>query len=336
MTRRSVSKSGARAGVTLLELILVMMLLGIIVGGGLGMFAALDLGRRQAVGLVKNVLRTAQNSAIASHAPARVRFDVAGGTLAGEALQVVGTWQFEERSLRGAFRLDGTATNHEFVPGYLGDAIAFSGRVGSYAEIAIEHDSAWNFAEGFAIECVVRRDPDGAGRLVQVGSIASILLNATGAVRTKFTTRVEQDGRPQRGGDVILDSAPGLVVADRWTPIRVEYDRQRFALFVDGFLVEEIEETAPVWQVDGPLLLSDNRRPYAGAIDDLSVSVMVAEEPVDLPDTVAFVSNTPPFVAFDAGGRLDRRQHPASFQLELAFEDGTSSKITLGTYGVVE
>ena len=50
-------------GVTLLELLLVMMILAVVVGGGLGMFAALDLGKRQAAGIVKNVLRSAQNSA---------------------------------------------------------------------------------------------------------------------------------------------------------------------------------------------------------------------------------------------------------------------------------
>ena len=55
---------------TLLELILVMMVLAIVMGGGLGLFAALDVGKRQATGLVKNVLRTAQNSAIARQSPA--------------------------------------------------------------------------------------------------------------------------------------------------------------------------------------------------------------------------------------------------------------------------
>src|SRR5262245_66514213 len=99
MTTRAVT--GARAGMTLLELLLVMFVLALVLGSGVGLFASYDLGKKQAPGLVRNVLRNAQNTAIASSAPARARIDKAAGTIRAESLITVGTYSFEGKSITG-------------------------------------------------------------------------------------------------------------------------------------------------------------------------------------------------------------------------------------------
>ena len=75
---------------TLLELMLVMLLMALILGGGLSVFSSLDLGKRQAAGLVRNVLRSAQNTAIATAGPARVRLDKLAGRLWAESSALLG------------------------------------------------------------------------------------------------------------------------------------------------------------------------------------------------------------------------------------------------------
>jgi len=326
----------ARAGVTLLELLLVMMILGIVLGGGLGVFAALDLGRRQALGVVKNAVRGAQNSALASSSPARVLLDAEAGTVAVESLRVIGTWHFENQRLAGAFGLDGAAPNARFGEGWLGDGLWFSGRADSYAEIPVEHAPSFDLTDGFSVECVVLRSAMGGGKILQIGSVVALLTNPAGAVRGKFTTRIEHEGREQKGGEVFVESPPDALPAERWTRIELEYDRLRLSLFVDGIPVASIEERARVWPVDDRLLLSDPRHAFEGAIDCLVIRAMVREEPVELADSVRFAPGTPPAVVFDAGGRLDRSVHPDPVFLRLAFDDGTSAGFTVGAYGVIE
>ncbi len=319
-----------------MELVLVMLLLAIVVGGGLGMFAALDLGRHQANGLVKNVLRSAHNTAIASQAPARVVIDPASGRLWAEALQVVGTWHFEGRRLTGAFQLDGTADPELFVDdGYIGGALSFAGRIGAVAEVPVQHDPAFDFTDGFAIECAIRWEDVGGGRLLAIGSTCALELGGAGQVRGRFTAATLESGRLRRGGRAVVQSSPGAVAPERWTRLRLQYDRRALVLEVDGVVVASLAETAPVWEVDGPLVLSDARRPFPGSVDALVVSAVVADEGAYLSETVRIVE-APATVYFEAGGGLDRRRHPEPVRIVLAHEDGTRDTIGVGFYGTVD
>ena len=65
--------SARKAGLTLIELLLVMGVLALVLGVGLGSLASLNPGERAAVGLVQDALRSAHNSAVARVASARVR-----------------------------------------------------------------------------------------------------------------------------------------------------------------------------------------------------------------------------------------------------------------------
>ncbi len=322
---------------TLLELLLVMMILAVVLGGGLGLFAALDLGRRQAVGLVRNVVRTAQNTAIVRRAPARVRLDRAERTLTAEALHVIGTWHFEQRSLKGALGLDGEVRGADFVEdGFLGAALSFDGRAGAMAEIPVQRSPAFDLAQGFSVGCAVRKAEVGAGWLVRIGTVVGLRVNDAGEIEGRFAAEVLKDGSPQRGGDVLVRSPLGMLPAGCWTRIRLEYDRTLFVLFVDDVPVAQVEESAPVWRVDGPLVLSDDARPFAGELDSLVVAAVVGDEAAQLPDGVALPADSPTVVLFDAGGSLDRRRHRGPVVIRLDFDDGTSESVVVGVYGTVE
>jgi hypothetical protein len=322
--------------VTLLELILVMFILAIAVGGGLGMFATLDLGRRQASGLVKNVLRSAQNTAIASQAPARVRIDAAAGRLTPELLRVVGTWHFEDRRLEGGNGVTGAADPELFVPdGYIGSALSFTDRLGSYASIPVHEDPAFDFTNGFSIACAIRHEGVGGGRLLAIARHVRLELGQGGALRGSFTAASEKEGRSTTGGQAIVQTAPGVVTPERWTRVRLTYDRSELRLEVDGVPVASVPETAPVWEIDGPAILSDERRPFPGSIDNLVISAVVSDEAVQLTDTVRIVS-APEAIHFAPGGGLDRRWHPRPTEIVLGFEDGTRETLGVGFYGAVE
>ena len=318
------------AGLTLLELILVMFLLAMVMGGGLGLFATLDFGKRQAAGLVKNAVRSAQNTAIATQSPARVRVDADAGLLTPETSVVVGTWHFEDRKLVGGGNLIGIANEELFTTdGYLGDAISFTDRVG------MQRDNAFDFRDGFTIECVLRHEGVGGGRLLTISENVRLELGQGGALRGSFHVRSVKEGRSSRGGQVVVQSRPGVVLPERWTHVRLSYDRLELVLFVDGVRVAATSETAQVWDITEEMVLSDERRPFPGSLDSLVITAVHAQEPIQLPESVQIVQS-PELLRFAAGGGLDRREHRDPPEIVLAFDDGSREVVGVGFYGTVE
>ena len=115
---------GPRGGFTIMELMVVMLIMGLVLGAGIGAFASFDPGSSAARGLVANALRQARNEAVAHRAPARVAFDPETGSMRSEGYRVVGTWRFEEESLPGAGGVDG------FPDGFPGTILSDDGFIG--------------------------------------------------------------------------------------------------------------------------------------------------------------------------------------------------------------
>jgi prepilin-type N-terminal cleavage/methylation domain-containing protein len=350
---------GGRAGMTLLELMLVMFLLALILGGGVGLFTALDFGKRQAAGLVRNVLRSAQNTAIASGSPARVRIDRASGAIRGESLVTVGTYHFEGKSLTGHGPA-GSAEPEDFDErGFVGACYRPAGRLKAQAEIPLERDPAFDFTLGFSIECALYRETHDGGRVFSLGPpeapTVALELGKNGALRARMRTRLAAtaaaaggtSGGPtagstddvpsdRAGGGVILQSEPGLVPVGRWMQARLRYDRARLELLLDGAIVASEDEDSYVWRVDAPLVLSDRALPFPGRIDSLVIAAMVAGEPTKLPESVRFTADAPERVQFAAGGGLDRAVHVEPPRIGLEFTDGSRTTVWVGLYGSVE
>lgn len=325
---------------TLLELVLVMFLLALILGSGVGFFAAQDFGKGQAPGLVRNVLRSAQNTALASHGPARVRIDKAAGQIWAESLVTVGTYQFEAQEILGQGPA-GSAAPENFDPrGYLGACFRPAGKLRATAEVPLERDPAFDFTLGFSLEIALLRETEGGGRVLALGPsdapTVGLDLGASGALRARFRTRVGGPDSTKPGGSVILQSEPGLVGVGRWVEVRLRYDRARFELFLDDVRVAAQEEESYVWRVDAPLVLSDPALPFPGRLDSLVIAVQVAGEPTRLPESVSFSADTPALVQFAASGGLDREAHVDPPRIGLEFQDGSREAVTVGLYGTVE
>ena len=324
------------AGITLLEMLMVMGIIAVVLGGGVGLFASLDLGRRQVAGLVKSVVRSAQNTAVARQVPARVRIDKKKHTIRAEALQVIGTWHFEDRKLEG-FGMDGSAPAQLFHDdGFIGSAISFGRAYREEAIIPVELDPAFDLAEGFAVECAIRWEDTGGGKLLQIGNVVRLELGRTGALRGRFLAAVEEGGEVRRGAEVVVDTETGAVSPGEWVRVRLQYDRRELMLLVDGVPVGVQKETAPVFEVKGPLQISDGTHPFPGSVDALVVSAVAADEEVALGDAATFGDGTPEWIQLASGGGLDRRVHPEPQEIVLTYGDGSQERIAIGIYGTVE
>lgn len=322
---------------TLLELLLTMALIGVVLGAGLGVFATLDFGRRAALGLVQNVIRSARNSAVARGAPARVRLDPKARTITAEALSVIGTWHFERESLSGAFELDGRTSGAVLIEdGYIGRGLSLSLSRGASARFDVDRLPTFDLREGFSLDCAVRLESSQSGRILNLGGVVGLSLEDAGVLRAWLVPEVVgSTDEPRAGGRIFLDSPAGTLEPGAWRRVRLEYDRRVARLFVDGLELARTDESLPIWRLQGPLVVGDDSASFSGALDALVIAAVSSGESAPLPDNVAFGPDAPGELVFDARGHLDREVHAQPVQFSLVFEDGSSAVVTVGLYGTV-
>ncbi len=335
-------RAAARRGLTLLELLLVLMILGLIMGAGLGALATLDLESRETPGLIRNVLRSAQNTALARRTATRVRIDRAAGTLRAEALEPVGTWHFEDASLTGAFGLAGTLDDGGRIAddGYLGKCLSFlGGPVDARVEVPVPGEGRFDLREGFSFDLALNVEGSGAFRVLHVGEACGLDVLADGALRAWFSPALVAAGggeREARGAAVMATTGPRMVPFGQWVQVRVEYDRLSLRVWVNGTPRARTEEQAPVWAVEGPLTLSDRGTRFDGSLDKLTIGAVLTGDLARLGEGQVFAGPTPDIVHFDAGGGLDRERHPAPLMIEVESADGRRDRVRVGLYGTVE
>jgi hypothetical protein len=273
-----------------------------------------------------------------------VRIEPASGVISAEALEVIGTWRFEEggEEVRGAFDLRGPIVGCGHVDdGYLGKALGFPPGRRIFAEVPVQQDPAYDFAQGFRVECSVRLAASGGGRVLRLGESIGIDVTDSGSVRAWFVPVAhDSSGTAVKGGRLVSPTPPATLRAGEWRRIAVEYDRRRFTVSVDGRTIEPedgwVEETETVWPIGGPLVLGDVESSFQGDLDDLVISAVTASDSIALPEGVVFDPGSSGEIRFDAGGNLDRAVHPDPREIRLVYEDGRTATIRVGLYGTVE
>ena len=336
---RPLLQSGRRAGFTLIELIVVMGLMAMLFGIGVGMLTALNPGKRAALGLVQNMLRSARNNAVARSAPARVRLDPASGEIVAMGMDVLGTWQFETLGLDGSSGDDGVCTGGVLLDdGFLGKALSFEGApAGSHAEVALQENPSFDLREGFMLQCALKLESPDGGRALDVGRAAGIECRSNGSLRAWFRPQVTSaSGVASSGGIVAVDSEPGVWRAGYWMRVEVTYDRRILRLALDGVEVARAASAEPVWKIEAPLMIGDARAPFPGAIDALSIYAVVDSGKAVLPRAVSFAPDVPREIVFSADGSLDRELFSAPLSIGLEYEDGAKARVIVNVYGTVE
>lgn len=324
---------------TLIELMFTMAILALVLGVGLGSIASLDLGRGTAATLVESTLRATGNWAASRRSPSRVTFDVEGGSMRAEGLDVIGTWQFESIPIRGAFDVLGTVYDLELVDdGFVGRALRLAGApTEARFQVPVQGDPAWDFSEGFRVQIALRPEDGPGGRILRIGEALAIDGTASGGLVVAFAAqRVDETGRRVPAGLVKLAVPDGALPLGRWSRVLVSYDRRQLSVFVEGVLVGALAEGSLVAPIEAALVIGGGRTIWSGSVDALVVSAVAVDERAVLPRGVVFGPGAPKEVVFAPGGRLERTVHREPVEVPLVFADGSTRSLRISLYGTVE
>lgn len=330
---------GGGAGLTLLELVLTMGILGVVFGAGIGILASLDLTSGQSAGLARSALSAAANAAMRAGAPARLVVGDDLRSLYVVAPRTLGTWHFERDDGAGGRGL--LAANFGALPiddGHLGRALSFrDARDDAYVELSLGTGAGFDPSEGFALHLALRLEGARPGRVFDLAAIAGLDVLQDGALRGWMRPlRIDALGRRVAGARRDVEASAQTLQIGRWTRVALTYDRVELRLVVDDFPVGIVAEDAPVAPPEGRLALGGPPRPFAGSVD--SVIVLQAEqgEPLMLPETLRWPAAGPRSVRFEADGALDRSRHPQGLEVVLEGEGSARATVRVTAYGAVQ
>lgn len=336
----------ARRGLTLLELLMVMTIVGIVFGLGLGAVSTMDPGQGADAELVRGALRSARSNALAERHPAAVEVltdaETARTSLRVRRMRTVGTWHFERPDGRGTSGLTAEPTRgaSQVDDGYLGRAIGLYGNASdARVEIALHTLSRFDVRDGFSFDLFVRREDDGGGTILRLGKRTPILsLEATdrgGLLAWVVPMYRDSTGREVSGGRVDLRLPEGTVELDRWTRLTFMYDGAHVRLLVDGFLAGVAACEGPLPRLDEPLVIGGEPAPFPGSIDTLVMRTVDISDPLPLSQNAVWPEELPRRIQFDADGSLDAQLHGGR-PLEIVLPTDLEEPVQIGRLGVVQ
>ncbi len=184
-----------------------------------------------------------------------------------------------------------------------------------------------------------RQPPPGAGANAQylfqvAGKGESYYLQVREDYAIEAGVRGERDpvNDPGRVARARRETRAGTLVAERWTHVAMVYDGRDLKILVDGQrrdLGPSAGESVPARLVASaaPFVVShpDPRLSFLGALDELRLSGVVAEETFELPGDVVFAPGGAEAVRFDAHGQLDPLFHnaPVGIGVQRVRRDGS-------------
>ncbi len=318
----------SRRGVTLLELIVVIVIFSMLLGFTIYLLkgANRDLGVTATANQVTGLLRSAHQLARTASSPAWVVLDTRDNSAHLLFKETVGEWHFEEQGGQeaGAFGKAARITNGSSAAGRVGRCVKLAGS----GTIHCGEVPVYAMDQGVAIELWFLRPHGRVGR--------GVLATIGGEVEVS----VETDGHVQgKVGSLRVTSAGARVPNDVWCHVQLIYSGRDLRLYLNQNQVALAQGQAN-WTVNSPFIVGHSRSGFAGLVDEVRLSLVVPRDAFQLPAEVAWevVSgvtagpNGEVVIPFDAEGRL-----ALTAEVEVAVTSPTERKvIKVGKAGNVQ
>jgi type II secretory pathway pseudopilin PulG len=292
--------SRSRGGITLLELLIVIVIFALMLGLAVYFLqnADKDLGVAASANAVASLLRAAHQQARGSSAPAWVVLNTPRNTAHLLTKETVGEWHLEDPPETGAFGKNARISGGTPVPGRVGKAL----QLGGSGTIHCGEVPVYAPDQGVAVELWVLRKAARRGVLATIGEQVELVAEADGRVGGRV-------------GGLTVSSGAVRVPLDSWCHVQLVYSGRDLRLFLNRAPVD-LKAGKVDWTANSPLVVGDSRSGVSGIVDEIRLSLIVPREPVSLGSQTAFEFPAgfvvPPdgevVIGFDPEGRLDAAQ----------------------------
>jgi prepilin-type N-terminal cleavage/methylation domain-containing protein len=302
------SRRPRRAGMTLLELLTVIVILSLMLGLSVYFLknANRDLGVNASANTVQSMLRGAHQLARSNAAPAWVVIDTKANSIYLLAKETVGEWHLEDST--GAFGRNATIQGGTPVPGRVGQGM----RLGTSATIQCGPVPVYSPDQGVAVELWYLRKRGGRGILFSIGD------------QVEGTS--ESDGRVTvRIGSLTVDSGNVRVPLEAWCLLQAVYSGRDLRLFLNRAPVSAPVLGKNAWSPGGAFTVGSQKQGFTGIVDEIRLSLVIPRDAFSLASESVFEFPagfvTPPdgevVISFDSEGRLDPAVHAEPFKFAV-------------------
>ncbi len=284
------------AGLTLMELMVVMTIMAVVLGMSSAFLSKLNRGYRftSSVNQVATTIRSARNYALSS------------GSLSGvQIVELDGSWRIAALSQKAIahWHLEGSGSDKSGGFSLTGGAGLVEGKVGNGVMLIeggkLTAGPTAKLPAGLGVAISGWFYPMGGGggqqTLFDFGGALIVRLDGDNSVNASV------------GGKKVR-TPPGVMVPFKWTQVEVVYDRASLSLSIDGVLLAEVACVAPLPRSAKAFTVGHAKSSFIGRVDEVALSTIFRPEEVILPDGVE-VTQTVAQVRFDRQGYLDPLHH---------------------------
>jgi len=335
------SPKSEKAGFTLLEIMIVLVLISIVLGIGMGAFSKIGSGPSMALGRIKNVVRAARFHAIKEKAPGLVRFDTEKDLVVGLGWKNVGCWHFENNDggLSSGFPREATLVRAEINPkGVIGSCLdlSFSPDSGPIRAF-VPSMSALDSVYGAAVECFVYLNGTGPRTIISKGGSYKIGINEDGCLSGMLGLRRSDSTNNSSDSEYLIDSHPYVLPIQKWIKVGFQFNGYSFSITAGGMVRNREHYPQKMHLVPhhgSPLWFGSQEPGFDGLIDEVRLSAAVLGEEMPFKDTIDLIG-PPGLVHFDTKGCLDRDFHTRPVKLEFIHADNKRYRAVIGLMGGV-
>jgi len=318
---------GSRQGVTVLELLTVIVIFSILLGLTVSFLqgANKDLGVAAAANGAVGVLRVAHQQSRSTSSPSWVVLDTKSNRIFLLVKETVGEWHLEDMVTTGAFGKDGkvSAGASQAQVARVGKGILLSGS----ASIAFGEVPQLDADQGLAIEFwFLRRTGRGRAVLCSVGNDVEVVSENDGHVEAKV-------------GKLRATSDQLRVPNDAWCQLQVIYSGRELKLLLNRREVQSVRGKAD-WARGGVFTVGGSG--FTGIVDEVRLGLILPRDEVSLPaevtmsvEGVQLPESGEVVITFDSEGRLDPSVSPQPFSFTVK-STADAKRITVGPGGTLQ